>query len=140
VLVLCALTIGSGLAFFSFVIFLCMFFITRSSMVRSDQSGLFEPIVTRVSMSVQHTFRRLSIAHDCMVFCGDKDAIYQRRAEKYASSALLGRFCYGRGDSVFVLTEEHARQTQTRQERLRVCRQPRSDFQPPYCTQHMRRY
>jgi hypothetical protein len=109
----------------------------------NDQIGpvwIFEPIITRVIMSVQHTFRRLSIAHDCMVFCGDKDAIYQRRAKKYASSALLGRFCYGRGDSVFVLTEEHARQTQTRQERSRVCRQPRSDIQPPYCTQHMRRY
>jgi hypothetical protein len=26
-------------------------------------------------MSVQHTFRRLSIAHDCTVFCGDNDAI-----------------------------------------------------------------
>ena len=59
---------------------------------------ILEPTVTRVSMSVQDTFRRLSIAHDCMVSCGDGDAIIAWLAERYmyASSALVGGFSYGR--------------------------------------------
>jgi hypothetical protein len=36
---------------------------------------IFEPTVTRIIMSVRAPFRRVSIAYDYMVACGDNNAI-----------------------------------------------------------------
>jgi hypothetical protein len=50
---------------------------------------IFEPTATRVIRSVQDTFRRLSIAHDCMVSCGDNDAIVSAELEGTLLMRLL---------------------------------------------------
>jgi hypothetical protein len=51
---------------------------------------ILEPTATRVIRSVQDKFRRLSITHDCMVSCGDKDAIIVAELEGALLVRLLG--------------------------------------------------
>lgn len=50
---------------------------------------IFEPTVTRVIRSVQDRFRRPSIAHDCMVSCGDNSAIIGAELEGILLVRLL---------------------------------------------------
>lgn len=83
-------------------------------------------------MSVQDTFRSLSIAHDFMVSCGDTDAIVGAELKATLLVRFLVDFVTSGGTVMVILTEEHARQT--RQGRWRVCGQPRSDVQAPCCT------
>ena len=84
---------------------------------------ILEPTVTRVIRSVQDTFRRLSIAHDCMVSCGDNDAIVSAELEGTLLMRLLvDVVMVGELRRLFILRRMRGKRVRRRS---RVCRQPK---------------
>jgi hypothetical protein len=93
---------------------------------------ILELTVARVIMSVRAPFRRLYIAYDSMVACGDSNAIIGLKGTLLVHLLADLVTIVGIRQLFLLRTEDCAF--------VRVCRQPKSDFQPPYCTQHMRMY